>query len=265
MKNNNKYKNILEGGNRIKRKKSKPFISIVVPNLNNSKGLDKTLKSVFAQKRKNYEVIVVDGGSKDNSINILKKFNSKIDYWISRKDKNLWDAMNRGILISKGKVIGILNSSDIYYKNTTKIVEKYFSSQNKIDFLFGSVKKKRVYKGFYPKKITLRFNIYPGHSSGFFIRKDVHKKIGLYDTNLKLCADYDLIYRLIKSNFIAAATKKSEVTGKFDMFGLSSRVSFYKKLKYEMKVRYKNNQNIFIILFIYVSRIIYNFIRPESQ
>jgi len=242
---------------------NKKFISIIVPNLNNYLGLKKTLASLFKQNDQDFEIIVIDGGSTDKSIDLLKKYEKKIDIWISKKDNNLWDAMNKGIRVAKGNIVGILNSGDIYRKNATKIVKKYFINQPKIDFLFGSVKKKRIYSGFYPEKLILRFNIYPAHSSGFFIKRRVHKEIGLYDDSLEICADYDLFYKLIKNKYIGIATKKQEVTGEFNMKGLSSRVSRFKKLYYELKIRLKNKQNIFIVAFIFITRIIYGRIKDN--
>lgn len=169
-------------------------ISIITVVKNDEKNIEKTIKSVLNQTYKNYEHIVVDGKSNDKTFEIVKKY-KKVKL-ISKKDKNLWDALNTGIKNSKGEIIGILNSNDFFYKNALKIVNKYFNKNN-IDFLFGTVKKDRLFWKFEPKKIYYRFNIYPSHSIGFFIKSEKQKKLGFYNINYNICSDYDLFYRMI--------------------------------------------------------------------
>lgn len=229
-------------------------ISIITVVKNDEKNIEKTIKSVLNQSYKNYEHIIIDGKSSDNTIKIIRKF-KKVKL-ISKKDKNLWEALNTGIKISKGEIIGVLNSKDVYYENALQIVNNYFN-KNKIDFLFGAVKKNRVFYKFEPNKIKYRFNIYPAHSVGFFIKSKKHKELGLYNTNLKFCSDYDLFYRMIvKKKMKGMSTKKKEVIGKFDMNGLSSKLNFIENYFFEMKVRYINKQNIIYLLFLFLIKIL---------
>mgnify|MGYP006150838989 FL=1 len=157
-----KLKNVSKGylNNLKKKRRLKPVITIITVVKNDNKKITRTIKSILNQNYKNVEYIVIDGGSTDGTLNKINKYRDKIDIIITGKDKNLWDAMNKGIKLSTGNIIGILNSGDYFYKNAFNIVTKYFKD-NKIDFLFGSVKKKRVYSGFEPDKIHYRFNIYP--------------------------------------------------------------------------------------------------------
>lgn len=258
-------KKIEKGGIRLQKNqkyilKKNPLISVITVVKNDEKNIGKTIKSVLNQNFKDYELIVIDGNSTDKTLDIIKKFNKSIDFWISKPDKNLWEAMNTGIRFSKGKIIGILNSKDIFYKSTLEIVNKYFK-KNKIDFLFGSVKKNKVYSGFSPEKIYYKFNIYPSHSIGFFIKKKSQLKIGKYDTNLKYCSDYDLFYRMIvKKKMKGIATKRTEVFGKFNLSGLSSKVSFLELYYYEMIVRYKNGQFFFYLFVLFFLKILNKFI-----
>ena len=104
------------------RKYNQNYISIITVVLNGEKTLERTIKSVINQSYKNFEHIVIDGGSTDGTIKILKKYSKKISYWKSEKDKGIYDAMNKGIKKSKGNIIGILNSDDYYLKNALKIV-----------------------------------------------------------------------------------------------------------------------------------------------
>ena len=116
-------------------------ITIITPVKNDKKNIEKTIRSLSNQTYKKYEHIIVDGNSTDGTLEILKKYKKKIKL-ISRKDKNLWDALNAGIKISKGDIIGVLNSKDIFYPNALKTINKYFNNHS-IDFLFGAVKKKK--------------------------------------------------------------------------------------------------------------------------
>ena len=245
---------------KLKKIKGKPFITIITVVKNDEKKISKTLKSVFNQSFKDFEYIVIDGKSKDNTLKIIQKYKSKIDHIISKKDKNMWHAINAGIKLSSGSIIGILNSGDIFYKETLVKVNDCFKKQD-IDYLFGPVKKDRVWFKFNPELVNYRLNIYPSHSISFFISKNIQKKIGLYDANLKYGADYDLFYKLFKNkNYKGIVTKRNYVFGKFDMNGLSSKIPFYLTYFYEMKVRYKNGQNVIFLFFLYCVKILNKFI-----
>ena len=124
------------------RKRKKPLISIITVVYNGEKYIEETIKSVLNQSFKNFEYIVIDGKSNDSTLDIIKKYKNKIDIIVSQKDKNLWDAVNKGIRLSKGEIVGWISSDDTYTSNALKIISSYFSNNKKIDFLFGSVKKK---------------------------------------------------------------------------------------------------------------------------
>ena len=235
-------------------------ISIITVVLNGEKSIERCLNSVINQKYPSNKIehIIIDGGSKDKTVNILKKYKNKISYWHSKKDKGLYDAMNKGISKCTGEIIGILNSDDYFYPNTFKIVSNYFSNF-KIDYLFGSVIKKRVYHNFFPQRLWYTFNIYPSHSVSFFIAGKAQKKIGKYNIKFKYSADRDLIYKLIKSTKLRGMpTKKKEIFGKFNMQGISSKVNFLTKINEEIKIRILNKQNILQILIVYFVFFIYH-------
>lgn len=238
----------------------KKKISIITVTKNSEKYLEKNILSVHKQKYKNYEHIIIDGKSTDKTIDIINKHKKKIKYFISEKDKGLYDAMNKGIKKSNGDIIGILNSDDIYYKKTLEIVNKYFNKYKKLDFLFGSVYKHKLLHGYYPKKIKWTFGFYSTHSIGFFIKKEAHKKVGFYNIKYKYSADYDLFYRLIvKKKMNGMATRKSEVFGKFRRGGLSSRIRYIDFLKECSQIRLDNKQNFFLVYLIFFARLIKNF------
>ena len=103
-------KNDKEGGKRILKKTQKePLLTIITVVLNQEKYLDQTIRSVLRQKCKDFEYIIIDGGSKDKTIKIIKKYSNKLSYWISQKDKGIYHAFNKGMILARGKYIGIIN------------------------------------------------------------------------------------------------------------------------------------------------------------
>ena len=240
--------------------KSKPIFSIITVVLNGEKFLRETIESVKNQSFKNYEYIIIDGGSNDKTLDIIKEYSEHIDFCISEKDRGLYDAFNKGMLIAKGKYIGIINSDDIYKVNALEIINEYFSNNQKIDFVFGSVKKHwgilHVYR---PKKIYYSWGFYSSHSTGFFIKKESANKVGLYDLRYKYHADYDFFFRMIVKNKLKGmATRKDEVTGVFRRGGFSSKIPFRKLFFEELKIRYNNNQNLILIFVIFIHKFFKN-------
>ncbi len=235
--------------------KDKPLISIVTPNFK-SPDLEKTIISVLKQEYENIELIIIDADSGEETIKILKKYENDIDLWVSEKDDGLWDGWNKGLKFANGDYIGILDSTSTFNINAIKYLLKYIKEYPQADFIFGTIQKEdKIYTGFRPKDIILRFNIYPSCVIGFFLKKKSLKKLGLYNIKYKISADYDLVYRLIvKEKMNGVATKGDEIFGSFGDVGISSRYSFFQRLFSELRIRYDNNQNLFIILFIFFGR-----------
>ncbi len=234
-------------------------ISIITVTKNSEKFLEKNILSVSNQKYRNYEHIIIDGKSTDKTIEIIKRHKKKIKKFISEKDKNLYEAMNKGIKLATGDIIGILNSDDIYFRNTLEIVNNYFSKNSKLDFLFGSVYKHKLLHGYYPKKISWTFGFYSTHSVGFFIRKKSHKKVGFYNTKYKYSSDYDLFYRMIvKKKMIGQATKKNEIFGKFRSGGISSNLKYIDFLRECNQIRIDNGQKKIWVYLIFLIRFLKN-------
>ena len=250
----------IEGGLRLHRKykknlKKNPLISIITTNLN-SQELEKTIKSVKNLIYKNVEYIIVDGGSKKKSINIIKKNNKFIDYWVSEKDNGIWHAYNKGFRLARGSYVGILPADDIIYPRAINYLVNYIKKYPKVDFFAGAVKKNKIYAGFNKNKIKYKFNLLPSFAIGFFIKRKSLLKVGLFNEKYKYCADYDLLYKMIvKHNFNGIPTKHNEVFGKFKLGGYSSKAGFFKLLYWELKVRYDNNQSIVWLLFIFFGRL----------
>ncbi len=244
-----------------KKRKNNKKISIITPTFNSEKFLEKTLVSIKNQSYKNFELILIDGGSSDKTLQIIKKYKSIIDYCRSEKDKGIYDAFNKGMKIAKGKYILVVNSDDKLTKKALSILNKYDLKYPKIDFFFGAVKKHwGILHGYNKKKIKYSWGFYSSHSTGFFIKKKAANIVGNYNLKYKYHADYDFFYRMIvhhKMNGIAS--KKSELVGYFRRGGFSSKASFTKKFIEELRIRYDNRQNIFLILFIAIYKFIKNF------
>jgi len=244
------------GGNWLKGKfktssKKKPLISIIIVTLNSQKYLDQTLKSIFNQRYKNYELIIVDGKSKDKTLSIVKKHEKKIDYWVSEKDRGIYDAFNKGINFARGEYLGFVNSDDILTRNAIYYLVKYHNSK-KFDFIFGAVKKHwGILHGYKKWKVKFSWGFYSSHSTGFFIKKKAAEKVGKYKLKFKHHADWDYFYRMIvKKKLIGISSTKNELFGIFRRGGYSSKLIYDKHIEETIKIRISNKQNRFLIFFI---------------
>ena len=162
-----------------KKNINKIKFSIITVTKNSGKYLEKNILSLIKQKYQNYEHIIIDAKSKDNTKKILNKYKSKLKI-LSENDNGIYYAMNKGIKLASGDVIGVLNSDDYYYPNGLKIIYDYFTKYPQIDFIFGTtIKYNKIMSGFYPWKIYWTFGFYTTHSVGFFIRAKSQKKLGL--------------------------------------------------------------------------------------
>ena len=230
-------------------------ISIITVVKNSSNTIEKTIKSVIAQEYRNLEYIIIDGGSTDGTLEIIKGYKKNISIFLTEKDNGIWDAMNKGIKLANGDLVGFLNSGDIYYPNTLETVNHYFI-KNKIDFLFGSVEKYKLMHGYKPWKLSWSFGFYTSHSVGFFIKKDKHRMVGFYDQKF-LSADLNFFYKMIKKYKLnGISSKKNEIFGKFEKGGFSSKVNYIDHLKDLNQIRLNNNQNIFFVYFLFFIKIL---------
>jgi len=181
-------------------------ITIITPCYNSEATIKTTLESISKQNYSNLEYIVVDGASEDETLKICKNYDKIITKCISEKDKGLYDAMNKGVFLAKGEVIGILNSDDFYITpHVLNKVNQIFVNRPKLDIVFAGVdfvnnnNLKKPIRRYVFKKFKLwffYFGLMPPHPS-IFIRKRAYKKIGKYDLRYKLAADYDLILRML--------------------------------------------------------------------
>lgn len=188
--------------------------SIITVTYNSSSTVQGTIESVLSQTYPNIEYIVIDGCSKDDTVDIIKeqepKFNGRM-CWISEKDKGMYDAMNKGIRMATGDVVGIINSDDFYHRNDIIAeIAKTFEDDN-VQATFADVrfvhpddlnKTVRYYssKNFSPNRF--RFGFMPAHPS-FFTYKKNFETFGYYQTDYKIAADYELLIRFLYTHKLA--------------------------------------------------------------
>lgn len=184
-------------------------ISILTATYNSNKTLKYTIGSVLNQSYKEYEYIVVDGASKDGTLDVVKayepNFERKLKY-ISEADRGIYDAMNKGINMSTGDVVGILNSDDFFTSDDViaKVVEA-FAADDSIDAVYGDIhfvkdenlnKCTRYFSSRYFRPWMLRFGFMPAHPS-FYCKKSVFEKYGLYDLQYRTSSDFEMMVRLL--------------------------------------------------------------------
>ncbi len=243
----------------------KKLLSIITVVKNDFHNIEKTIKSIISQKNKFIEYIIIDGQSTDGTVQKIKKYKKKIDKILVQKDKGIYDAMNKGIKNSKGMFIGFCNSGDIIYKNGINILLNKLS--NKTDVVFATVKRNYLGKtiiksGYNLNRLNYNFDFATSHSTGFYIKKNLHNKFGLYDTNFKCSSDYDFYLRVLKNNDLnIEKTKKNKIIGIVKSGGFSSTFSPFQHLNEETKIRIKNKQNKLFIFLIYINASIKIFIK----
>ncbi len=191
-------------------------ITIITVCYNSAKTIEKTILSVANQTYKNIEYIIIDGNSKDATVSIIERHNNSISNWISESDKGLYDAMNKGIEMATGDLIGILNSDDVF--NNDLVLEEIanFHQKNNIDASVGNIlqhkengKIVRLYSSRFWSPDKLKIGFMPPHPSIFF-KKELFEKFGNYELGFKIGADYELITRFFLKNRIS--WKYSEIT-----------------------------------------------------
>lgn len=174
-----------------------PLISVVTVSYNAALTIEQTILSIINQTYKNIEYIIVDGGSTDDTINIIKKYADRIAYWISEPDKGIYDAMNKGINIATGEWINFMNSGDTFYSNGVigEIVEK---TRNKIvDVVYGNTLLQYSWGVFEKKALPLNTMLkhLPFSHQSCLINSDI-MKLNKYSLQYKICADYNFFYHL---------------------------------------------------------------------
>ncbi len=181
--------------------KINPKISIITITFNSENTLEETIQSITSQDYDNLEYLIIDGGSKDGTLDIVEKYRNKISFVISEPDKGISDAFNKGIAHATGDIIGIINSDDILLPNALKTVSKYYDPQ--IDVYSGNVMIWDDQTGnFYIKKPTITFDSFSiklkACHPARFIARQAYERFGRYSLDLRYRMDLDLLYRFYR-------------------------------------------------------------------
>jgi glycosyltransferase involved in cell wall biosynthesis len=223
-------------------------ISIITINYNNKQGLSDTVKSVIDQEFDDFEYIVVDGNSTDGSKEVIEANKGFLSSWISEKDSGIYNAMNKGVKMAKGKYLLFLNSGDTFYDNFT-LRDVSIHLKEDFDIYYGDLnllyENRKTIKTF-PDQLSFSFFSDKGYlpHPATFIKGDLFNTVHLYNENFKIVADWDfLVCAICKHN----ATYKhiSRVISNFDKNGISNKPEFQNLKKEEAKHSLKTNFPLF--------------------
>lgn len=233
-------------------------ISIITVTYNSILTIRSTIESVKNQIfNGEIEYIIIDGGSTDGTQDVIAEYENIVTTFISEKDRGIYDAMNKGIALATGDIVGILNSDDFY--TDTDVLEVIASEfeQKQVDAVFGDIhfvnpkdlsKCVRYYSSSIFSPRSLRFGIMPAHPS-FYVKRGYYKKYGTYDLNYCIASDYDLMVRFFyKYKITYSYIKKDMVTMRTG--GLSTKSVKNRMLITKENVRACKKYGLYTNLFI---------------
>jgi len=190
-------------------------ISIVTISYNSAKTIETTFMSVLQQTYSNIEYIVIDGGSTDNTLKIAKKYSEIITVLVSEQDNGLYDAMNKGISLATGDVIGLINSDDLFCDpDALNKVAKVFKKNKNLDSIYADLfyvsqqdinKISRRWVSGIQRKF--KYGWHPAHPT-FYIKKTIYDRYGLFDLSFKLAADFEIMLRFLDKHNISTTYLK---------------------------------------------------------
>jgi len=185
-----------------KTKQSRPLISVITVVKNSEKYLERTIQSVINQIYDNIEYIIIDGVSTDGTLDIVRKYENKIAYWVSEPDTGIYDAMNKGVRLSSGEYVYFLNSGDYLYNNRV-FLNLTKSMRHNFAFVYGKINLITEDGHFHMvtgKKVKLKELIYGMvcHQA-LLVRRKSFDKIGFFNTKFKVASDYEWVIRLFKA------------------------------------------------------------------
>lgn len=241
-------------------------VSIITATFNSSAHIADCVKSVNDQTYRDIEHIIIDGASKDNTLDIVDGIPNRVGRIISEPDKGIYDAMNKGIQAATGDIIGILNSDDFFTSDDViqTVVDSF--KNNDIDASYGDVhfvspdnlsKSVRYYSSSVFKPSLFRFGFMPAHPS-FYMKKECYDKYGLYALDYKIASDYDLLIRILyKEKINYKYIKKDFVTmrtGGVSTENFNSRVTLNKEIVRACR-KYGIYTNLFMLSLKYLYKI----------
>ena len=240
-------------------------ISIITVSWNSQETIKDTIDSVLSQTYQNIEYIIIDGASIDGTVKIVQSYGDKITKFVSEPDKGLYDAMNKGVALATGNIIGMLNSDDLYIDKFAieKVVKEF--SEKQIDSVYADLvyvksenldKTVRYYDSSKFNLLKFAYGWMPAHPT-FFVKKKVYEKYGVFRTDLKIAADFDMLIRFLYTHKISYSYMQ-DVLVKMRIGGISTSFSsiWINNIE-QLQVCHDNNidTNIFKILLKYPGKI----------
>lgn len=227
----------------------KPLVSIITVVFNGEKFLEQTIKSVINQTYKDIEYIIIDGGSTDGTLDIIKEYEEHISYWVSEPDKGLYDAMNKGIKRAKGELIGMINSDDWYELDAVEIMANaYIQNSNKTIFHADRFNVdengSRTIRPFHPSNLKfLMYGMTYNHPSMFVTSSEYERH--LYNTSLKSLSDYQFtLEAFLRDKVTFHYINKAVVNYRMD--GISAQLPLRDALKEGYIAKKMAGINVFI-------------------
>jgi len=224
-----------------------PKVSIITVCFNSAKTIRDTIESVINQTYGNIEYIIIDGGSTDGTLDIIREYEPYIAKWVSEPDEGIYDAMNKGIRMSTGEIIGIINSDDYYALDCITSVVHTIINDPKIDVVYGNLvicdeEGNLLYhiKSEVDMKKDL-FKIMTVFHPTMFIKKLVYETEGLYNDKYLISADYDLLFRVVRKNY---RIKNLDKDLAFMRLGGISTTNYYQAAKENFHIRSENEIKI---------------------
>ncbi|GEO11239.1 glycosyltransferase family 2 protein [Segetibacter aerophilus] len=190
-------------------------ISVITPSFNQGKYIEETILSVINQGYSNLEYIIIDGGSTDNTIEIIKKYENKISYWVSEKDSGQSEAINKGFKIATGDILCWLNSDDIFLSNALNIVSSFFINNKEYQVVNGYLVIIDQFSNILDNLVTLRQKewyarrgVYYVSQPSMFWRKEVLQKVGFLRNDFQASMDREFLIRIFQNNIRIGQIKK---------------------------------------------------------
>jgi glycosyltransferase involved in cell wall biosynthesis len=219
----------IEGGRRARgiTPAMKPLVTVITAVLNGAQSIEKSMASVIGQTFTSCEYIVIDGGSRDGTVDILRRYEDSIEYWVSEPDRGIYDALNKGVAVARGEWLYFLGADDLLVD--PRVLEKVFARRRDALFIYGDVlygDSGAIYGGAFSRRMLTKRNIC---QQGIFYRSELFRQLGPFDMNYPLLADWLF-------NMKAFSLKESRpdhldmVIAEYSLSGASSRkqdLSFY--------------------------------------
>ncbi len=240
-------------------KRDNILVSIITVVYNGEKYLQQTINSIKEQSYQNIEYIIIDGGSTDKTIDIIKDNRDIINYWISEEDKGLYDAMNKGIKLAKGKLIGMVNSDDWYEFNTIEMVVKAYQENPNKSIFHGDrydILESKERRRFNYNPSILKFKYYSmtfSHPTMFI--SDEEYKEHIYNINLASHADYQFVLKSLLKDKNKFYYINKPLTN-FRLGGISGNMPFFKRLREGYIARKYAGLSTIENIFSYIFRLI---------